>query len=291
MLICSKRALILIAVVTSILSCTDARGQISKKQLERPPCMTVPAASPWAILVCVHDIYLHGGCFESFAKTMASKGVSVYAVDVRGFGSYHYSPSRHGELNFDYALEDLNKTIKIVSKVSPNVPIFLVGEGMGAAIAVRTLAALGDLVRGAVLAAPSTDRFSHARTLHGAAFVRAGLRSTEVGWETDPDIGKPLSEADHHKYKRFLSSAEKYWERNTAPTLVVQGCRDKVTRPEGAKKLFNSMPTKDKELLLVKGGEHLLFEFVPTDPQLVESVLLRLRNHSSLRTRGAPEHS
>ncbi len=54
------------------------------------PCLTwLPSSEkPKAVILCVHGLGLHNGTYADFGKRMAGLGYAVYAIDVRGFGSF-----------------------------------------------------------------------------------------------------------------------------------------------------------------------------------------------------------
>jgi thioredoxin 1 len=53
---------------------------------------------------------------------------------------------------------------------------------------------------------------------------------------------------------------ERAREIKNKPVLIVQGCQDKLVKPEGTMELFQELSTGDKEIELIANAEHLIFE-------------------------------
>ena len=90
---------------------------------------------------------------------MASRGFAVYALDVRGFGEWMKRQSEN-QVDFEGCLSDIESALHTLRKAYPHAPIFLVGESMGGAIALRATSRYPDLVNGLVSSVPSSDRYA-----------------------------------------------------------------------------------------------------------------------------------
>jgi alpha-beta hydrolase superfamily lysophospholipase len=110
------------------------------------------AASPKAVVVAVHGMNDYAGAFAYAGPYWRDRGVSVYAYDQRGFGR---SPNFGRWAGGETMKQDLRAVIAAVSTANPNLPIYVVGHSMGAAV---ILAAMEDAplinIDGAILAAP-----------------------------------------------------------------------------------------------------------------------------------------
>ncbi len=60
----------------------------------------------------------------------------------------------------------------------------------------------------------------------------------------------------------------------------MQGCKDKLVKPEGTVQLFNELGTQDRRIQLVQNGEHLIFE----EGQASDAALDSLTNWLELHT-------
>lgn len=244
------------------------------------PCLswTDPRRPPRAVLVCVHGLGLHCGSWEQFGKRMAPLGYTTYAIDVRGFGSWMQA-SGHEEVNFDACLEDVRTTLLAVRKANPGLPVVLVGESMGGAIALQAAALYPDLVDGLISSVPAGERFQQRKTdLKVALHMLAGFnRPFDIGsqvidqatedpnlkaeWKDDPLGRLKLSPKELLQFQSFMNkNHERAPEITKIPVLIVQGSQDKLVKPEGTVELFNELGTDRKDLELVADGEHLILE-------------------------------
>lgn len=245
------------------------------------PCLTWvnQDSEPKAALLCVHGLGLHNGSYEHFGKRMAALGFATYAVDVRGFGSWQKAQGR-SDVDFEDCLNDVSDTLKVIHRVHPGLPVFLLGESMGGAIALRVTSKYPELVDGLISCVPSGDRFKQRRTelkvaLHmlegfnkkfdvGTAVIEQAGHNNQAlkdSWAADPLARLKLSPKELIQFQRFMNENHESARTIThQPVLMVQGIADKLVKPEGTMELFKELPTKDKEIQLIKQASHLIFE-------------------------------
>lgn len=230
------------------------------------------------ILLCVHGLGLHNGTWEPFGRAMAEAGYPCYAIDVRGFGSWMEAKGRE-TVDFEGCLSDVQQTLKVIHRAHPGLPVFIVGESMGGAIALRIASLYPDLVSGLVSSVPAGDRFKQGKTTFKVAlqYLKGADKPFDVGsgvikqatlkpelrqaWASDPLARLNLSPKELIQFQSFMDQnhecAKKVVDR---PVLFVQGVDDKLVKPAGTEELFEELGTNDRQLYLVKGGEHLIFE-------------------------------
>ena len=244
------------------------------------PCLAwLPQeGKPRAVLLCVHGLGLHNGTYEPFGKKMSSYGYAVYAIDVRGFGSWMACEGRK-KVDFSSCLEDVRTTLKVMRRAHRTLPVFLLGESMGGAIALRACAMYPDLVDGLISSVPASDRFKQHRTtfkvaLHlfkspdkpinvGEGVVKQATKDPELrkDWINDPLARMNLSPRELIQFDRFMKGNHKFARKIVdKPVLVVQGSKDKLVKPKGTMEVFNKLRTKDKKFVLIPQAEHLIFE-------------------------------
>lgn len=244
------------------------------------PCLAwVDRTKPiTAVLVCVHGLGLHNGTYEAFGKRMSDLGYATYAIDVRGFGAWMQAKGRE-RVDFEHCINDVRTTLKVVRRAHPACPVFLLGESMGGAIALRVTSMYPDLVDGLISSVPAGDRFKHTKTslkvgFHlikhadkpinmGEGVVKQATKNPELRkvWLEDPLARMNLSARELLQFQNFMNGNQEC-ARNIRKTavLIVQGCQDKLVRPEGTVELFNHLATNDREIVLIPNAEHLIFE-------------------------------
>ena len=85
---------------------------------------------PWAVIIGVHGMNDYAEAFYLAGPYWASKGVTTYAYDARGFGR---SPNRGVWAGEDLMIDDLRTAVAVARKKHPKALIAVVGESMGAA--------------------------------------------------------------------------------------------------------------------------------------------------------------
>src|ERR1700733_8492835 len=123
-----------------------------------PSVSWLPAdGKPRLAMLCIHGFSLHKGCYDAFGKEMAKDGIATYAIDLRGFGESKGTAQRT-ELDFDGCLVDIKAELEEIHKNHPALPVIILGESMGGAIALRATALYPKLVSGLVSSVPARDR-------------------------------------------------------------------------------------------------------------------------------------
>src|SRR5277367_2817269 len=135
-------------------------AQISVRAGGDIPCKSwiLPDRPPFAAILCLHGFGMNMNSYEQFGEAMSEIGIITYAIDVRGFGSWQ-SAKGYNELNFDRAIEDVRATLKAIRRAHPELPLVLIGESMGGALALQAMAGDQKLADGLICSVPADDRF------------------------------------------------------------------------------------------------------------------------------------
>lgn len=279
----------------------------SKKILKAPtvpaktaPCVSwLPEGKAKVAMLCIHGFSLHKGCYLAFGKEMAKEGIATYAIDLRGFGESK-EKSDHTFLDFNGFLVDIKATLERIHQEQPGVPVIILGESMGGAVALRTAALYPDLVSGLIASVPARDRFGMSGDEAKVGF-KAGLRTIFGGYSKPIDnaaLGavEKISEKEelrkqwtgsdplmrtNFSAKEFIEFDEFMADNLSAaamvkdsPVLFIQGTNDKLIRPAGTWRLFEHLSTPNRQMVLSKNSEHLIFEeaqFKPDDIRFVST--------------------
>jgi alpha-beta hydrolase superfamily lysophospholipase len=256
----------------------------------------LPNDKPKVAMLCIHGFSLHKGCYAEFGREMAKNGIATYAIDLRGFGELK-SNAETSSMDFDGCLVDIKAALQFIRKEHPGVPVVILGESMGGAIALRACAFYPELISGLVAAVPARDRFGMSGDEAKVA-LKAGLSTLFGGygkkmdnialsavqkislneelrseWKNDPLMRTDFAPKEFVQFDEFMSK-----NLNAAamikdtPVLFLQGTNDKLIRPAGTWKLFERLNTSNRQLVLSKNSEHLIFEkgqFKPDDLKFV----------------------
>lgn len=106
-----------------------------------------------AVIIAIHGFNDYSHFFHQAGTYFSQHQIISYAYDQRGFGG---SPNRGLWAGIETYIEDLNCFIQLVKYKHPFVPVYLLGESMGAAIVITTMTQADHLaVHGIILAAPA----------------------------------------------------------------------------------------------------------------------------------------
>ena len=274
-------------------------------------CWKNDIVKPLAVILCLHGLGLHKGNYSGLGERLAKDGLIVYAIDMPGFGELQ-KQSGSSRIDFPAALNEVKNTLEFIHKEHPNLPVVLLGESMGGAVALHATSLYPNLVSGLIASVPAGDRFGQSEEelkvgihailngFHGEMNVGRGvvkqatqnedLRKT---WEEDPLARMELSPKELMDFQAFMNKNFECAENiSNTPVLFVQGMHDKLVRPAGTWKLYESLSTPEKELVFSKSAEHLIFEesqFKTEDIAFVETwlshTLLSKESADTLRER------
>ena len=283
--------LLLLACLTLVAACASPELQ-EAGQVPQPPRLARAAAvmedgyrlplRRWgdpaqarAVALGLHGFNDHGNAFAALGDYLGERGVLTYAYDQRGFGTTAQRGLWAGE---DRMIADLRTLVGLLRARHPGLPLYLIGESMGAAV---VMAAAPELqgVRGIVLIAPavwSRDTMPALQRLLLSAGVRTlpGLELTGRGLgirPTDNDPAWRLYSADPQVIKatridalwgvtNLMDLATRAAPRDRPPTLVLYGEHDEIIPKRAFCSLLSALPGEPPALRLViyPRGWHML---------------------------------
>ena len=118
-----------------------------------PLARWLPSGAPRAVVLALHGFNDYHRAFAGLGPALAARGMAVYAYDQRGFGA---TASRGRWPGSGRLVEDARSMAKLLKQRHEGLPLYLLGESMGGAVAMTLLG--GDdppPVAGAVLIAPA----------------------------------------------------------------------------------------------------------------------------------------
>lgn len=305
--ILKKHALILALALSSLLGANaqlmqlDEMPGLPNASVRKPnaPVVDVTPVISWVpegklkgVLVCVHGLGLHKGTYAPFGERMAKEGYAVYAMDVRGFGEFQQLPGDR-KCDFPKCLDDVREALQMVHATHKGVPIYLMGESMGGAIAMRVTEDSPELITGLISSVPGAKR-KHA----GGMTMKVGMKLLTGGKNAEIDVGesvvnqstqKPelrkawsqdalarftLSAGELMQFQHFMEENERHAGKITkTPVLMVQGAHDELVKQSDNQAILDKIGTDDKILVFVENGEHLIFEEGQFDENDIKIVL------------------
>lgn len=251
------------------------------------PMINVPYRSwlpktdhPHVVLFCIHGLGLSSKSFSDFGRRMAGAGIPTYAMDVRGFGGWTKEPEK-AHVDFDACLLDVEQALKTLHQAYPGIPVFVVGESMGGAIAIQSAARYPDLVNGLISSVPSsTERassflkggaimvFESAENPTGKSDISAVIVERSVSnpnkqkrIKNEPLNRSKLSKGELTQFQRFMAVTHDVAPNvERTPALVLVAYKDKLVSPYGSIDLLSEMTSPTKLLLMDGNSDHLMLE-------------------------------
>ncbi len=256
-----------------------------------------------AILLCIHGMGLNSSSYEAFAREIAQYGITTYSIDVRGFGKY-LDPKGMGLVDFQQSLLDIQEALRDINKDEPNMPVILLGESMGGAIALQAAAIYPTLVDGLITSVPSSKRYKERRTTAKvvASVLRNHNKPVDIGktivkqatqdedlqaaWNEDTSKRTLLTPKELISFQRFMNQNPVMAKKiATTPVLMLVGVQDQLVKQGGNVDLFNAIPCKDKNLLMIGNSEHLMFEEGQFNDDVIDSVVSWIKKHCPQRNK------
>ncbi|MBY0549316.1 MAG: lysophospholipase [Candidatus Obscuribacterales bacterium] len=234
---------------------------------------------PWCAVLCLHGLTLHKDSYARLANRLSSTGIATYAMDTRGFGDFRKIAGKD-RIDFNGTFADVRQNLLYIRKAHPDLPVFLVGESMGGALALQSAAKNPELVDGVLSSVP------HANARGGTILkaVLIGLKAVVKGPNTeidieqlargitekpklerkivdDPQVRTKLTIAELFRVKKMMKDNKKFAPSVTVqPLVIVQGWRDKLMKPKDSIDIMNKVGTPNKDLVVVGQSEHLILE-------------------------------
>ena len=249
---------------------------------------------PERVLVCVQGLGGHGGYYEALAHHLVSEGTVVVALDLRGHG---HSEGRRGDIDrFDRYLEDVDAAVAWGQSCWSDKPLILLGESMGASIAIHYLAQMQKRVKPAsiarlVLVSPVLRSAIRPTMREVARYLRSllvapahpsilvtgreelGCRDQDFNarLRADPLFVRLVSVRYLNNLTRWLWRARRKGSLMQLPLLVLQGERDYVAHPAGTTAFLRQVPGKHQRLVTFPEAYHCLL-YDPETPAVVKAL-------------------
>ena len=217
-----------------------------------------PQAAPWAVLISLHGFNGYSGTFEDPGIYFAENGIRVYAYDQRGFGEDELA----GHWAKKEALaSDITAIERLITQENPGLPVFVLGESMGAAVALYGFAGHNSPV-GLILAAPAVWGWSTMNPFYrfglwAGAHLIPGLTATGKGLGrvasdnnemlndlyNDPLVIKETRLDALYGLVGMMDAGLKSAANIHVPVLLLYGEKDQLVPGKAVEKLKQNLPS------------------------------------------------
>jgi alpha-beta hydrolase superfamily lysophospholipase len=251
------------------------------------------------IVVCIHGLGLCAKAYKPLAGELSAAGIDGFGVNVRGFGPDTNKPEL-SKLDCVKTVDDVSELLTNIHENYPGYRVYLVGESMGAALAIRIAALHPGLIDGLVCSAPAWKILKIRQTVAKGIFELFQFSGTGPGpaaravmkqattdpkltrhWQTDPSHKLKLSLAEARAFLNFVSKTDKYARKIEKPALIIQGLNDRLVSAKGVARLFQDIPSANKTFLIDGTAEHLVLEEGRFSQQALERVVDWMKSDSN----------
>jgi alpha-beta hydrolase superfamily lysophospholipase len=257
------------------------------------------AKKPRAVAIAIHGLVMHGGVYDALAKKLATDGIIVIAPDLRGFGRWQGSQNKQGGLNYGKSQRDVGELVEAAKARYPNLPLFCIGESLGAGIAMHVAIDHPGLVDGLILSSPALKHRSFVGPMlsEAPAFLIDMRKKVDLAPYikkfasddpriiaeslADPLVTKRMTTWELVRSINCMRPNLHYAKRIPAniPLLVIQGNKDRMLKSNAVVQLLARAKSKDQTVRWFNDRGHLLLETAYLRPETVDTVSGWLQEH------------
>ncbi|HEU0217906.1 MAG TPA: alpha/beta hydrolase [Stellaceae bacterium] len=241
----------------------------------------LPPGAVEAVILALHGFNDYSNAFAAPGEVWAKRGIATYAYDQRGFGA---APERGMWPGRAALAADAATAAKILRRTYPRVPLYLLGESMGGAVAVVAMTRESGTpvpdVDGIILTAPAvwgraTMELLPRLALWAGVRVMPGLTLTGRGLKIKPSDNVPMLRALSRdplviKATRvdtiyglvdLMDAALASAPHLDAPLLLMYGGKDEIVPKPPIRRFVDSLPPERhrlERLAWYEDGYHML---------------------------------
>jgi alpha-beta hydrolase superfamily lysophospholipase len=252
-------------------------------------------------LVLLHGLGAHSGWFIDMGEELHARGLTVYAIDHRGFGRSE-GPRGHVRDGRVYP-RDITAFLAQLRDERPASPLFILGHSMGAIFALNVAAEDAarprSLLTGVALMNPWIADEAKVSPVAVAGLVLTGMLGSAKpfaaagGTETmtaNPEATAMLNADSYwvraesasflYQITRMRLAAISRARQVRAPALVIQCEADKAITPAASRRMFDALGSPDKTWTTYPGFAHDC-EFEPERAVLDDDLAQWITAHSA----------
>lgn len=228
-------------------------------------------------ILALHGFTDYSGSFDAIGPQLNDIGFNVFAYDQRGFGD---EKSRALPAHKDHLLNDVVDAIRILKReCDPALPLYLLGESMGGAVAVSAARKHPKLgVDGLILASPAVwtghaPRFAYRTVINTLATLMPGLKvrlgrttgedlinATEFRLTHDPNIQRTVSLELVKQLVSIVDDASRLGGKIEIPSLFLYGDGDSIIDLAPIERASQALFSQ-ADLKTFNGAPHLLLHW------------------------------
>ena len=229
-----------------------------------------------AVIIALHGFNDYSRFISDAAVYFSTADIAVYAYDQRGFGE---APHRGRWPGREAFAADLQAFVQLIKARHREIPVYLLGESMGAAVVLHSLASFSLDVDGVILSAPAVWGWGSmpwwqrwglrlaAFTMPWSSFTGQSLgiiasdnREMLIALGSDPLVIKETRVDTIYGLVNLMQAGFDAVARLKVPALILYGEQDQVIPKAAVLATFAPLVRGDKQqtLQLYQQGYHML---------------------------------
>ena len=245
---------------------------------ELPMRVWLPSQKTTGVIIAVHGFNDYSNFMNDSAPFFNTHRLAVYAYDQRGFGE---TKTRGRWSGWHTLIEDLATFIAVVEKSYPDTPIYVLGDSMGGAVTILTMArGTPPEIDGIILVAPAVwartempfyQRFFLALAAHTIPWKKVTGESLQITPSDNIDMLRELGKDPLviketridvlYGLSNLMDKAFESAEQLTNRLLLLYGEKDEIIPREPVLSFYQRLPLRSQrqqQIILYEQGYHML---------------------------------
>ncbi len=243
---------------------------------------------PRAVAILVHGLTMHGGIYDKLARHLVDQGFKVIAPDLHGYGRWADLPLEErickecgAQVCYQKSRRELLGLVDEVKAENPGLPLYMIGESLGADMVLYSASERPKLINGIVLSSPAIKRRFNLvpRVMRDVCLIahnpfrqvdlvpymkKFASEDQRIIDEAVNDrlVRKKLTTWELFKTIHTMRPSLHYADKVPAnmPVLVIQGDQDRMLKSNAVCDLLKHLSTQDQTVRWFKDRGHLLLE-------------------------------
>ncbi len=204
-------------------------------------------------------------------------------------------------ISYEKSYRELQELVRAARNQYPALPLYVIGESLGAGMALHLAADMPQSIDGLVLSSPAIKRrfymeprmlmdvmvlmASPSKNIDLVPYIKRFASEDPLIIESalkDPLVRKKLTPIDLWKTARLIKGNVKHAARvpGSMPVLIIQGDKDRMLRSNGVVTLLERLKSRDQTVKWFPGKGHLLLETPHVMPETIATVSSWLTEHA-----------
>jgi alpha-beta hydrolase superfamily lysophospholipase len=249
-----------------------------------------------AIILAIHGVTFYSGNFAESAKHLSAEGYPFYALDMRGFGRWQKEPEifcGDSGIHYTETQQDLETVLRKLRSEFVNQKIYVLGESIGANLALWLASRDASLIDGIILSSPCIKACFHP-TPRMLVDTFRGLMHPNTKHATRPYIEHYISDDPKVTAEYFadplivhkMSPAEMIKSLKTnalalrgvkdiprqMPVLILAGQKDQIYKAQAIRAFAEQLGSENRTLVIEAKKGHILLETKFIEPEILTAI-------------------